>query len=286
MLSRMLSRLKRWTAVTAVVVVTGVSLVACSSDKSDDPAPKSSGGDTSSVGSSADTTLTKENVFAELTKAQTKAGTSHIDMNVEVAGQAIKAKGDVKMGSTAADTAMGMTMDTGQSGAGSLEMRLVDKVFYLNFGPMTQDKFVKIDLTDKNNPIGKQYGDLLDSIDPSKQLDQIKGAVKSFEKKGEPKQLDGVKAQPYQVVVDTAKVKSFKVAGADAATLPKTLTYTMYVGPDNLLRRLISEIPSVAGAGATTLTIDYSKWGQDVDIEKPKASDISDKDPFAQLGQG
>jgi len=285
MLGRMRSRLKHWTAVTAIVVVAGVSLAACG-DKDDDGKKGGGSGDTSSVGSSADTTLTKENVFAELTKAQTKAGTSHIDMNVEVAGQAIKAKGDVKIGQTSADTAMGMTMDTGQAGAGTLEMRLVDKIFYLNFGPITQDKFVKIDLTDKNNPIGKQYGDLLDNIDPSKQLDQIKGAVKSFEKKGEAKQLDGVKAQPYQIVVDTSKVKAFDVAGADAAKLPKTLTYTMYVGPDNLLRRLISEIPNIAGAGATTLTIDYSKWGEDVSIEKPKASDISDKDPFAQLGQG
>ena len=286
MLGRMRSRLKHWTAVTALVVVAGVSLAACSGDKDDDGAKKDGGGDTSSVGSSADTTLTKENIFSELTKAQTKAGTSHIDMNVEVAGQAIKAKGDVKIGSTADTTAMTMTMDTGQAGAGSLEMRLVDKVFYLNFGPMTQNKFVKIDLTDKDNPIGKQYGDLLDSIDPSKQLDQIKGAVKSLEKKGEPKKLDGVEAQPYQVVVDTSKVKAFDVAGADAAKLPKTLTYTMYVGPDHLLRRLISEIPNIAGSGATTLTIDYSKWGQEVSVEKPKASDISDKDPFAQLGQG
>ncbi|TXL58022.1 hypothetical protein [Aeromicrobium terrae] len=279
----MRSRLKHWTAVTTVVLVASVSLAACG-DKDDDGTKGS--GDSSSVGSSADTTLTKDNVFAELTKAQTKAGTSHIDMNVEVAGQAIKAKGDVKIGQSADDTAMGMTMDTGQAGAGTLEMRLVDKIFYLNFGPMTQNKFVKIDLTDKDNPIGKQYGDLLDNIDPSKQLDQIKGAVKSFEKKGAAKELDGVKAQPYAVVVDTSKVEAFKAAGADAAKLPKTLTYTMYVGPDNLLRRLISEIPNIAGAGATTLTIDYSKWGEDVSIEKPKASDISDKDPFAQLGQG
>ncbi len=284
MLVRMRSRLKHWTAVTAIVVVAGVSLAACG-DNDDDGKKGSAGGDTSSVGSSADTTLTKDNLFAELTKAQTKAGTSHIDMNVEVAGQTIKAKGDVKIGETSADTAMGMTMDTGQAGAGTLEMRLVDKIFYLDFGPITQDKFVKIDLTDKDNPIGKQYGDLLDSIDPAKQLDQIKGAVKSFEKKGEPKELDGVKAQPYAVVVDTTKVEAFGAAGA-GAEMPKTLTYTMYVGPDNLLRRLISEVPNIAGAGATTLTIDYSKWGEDVSIEKPKASDITDKDPFAQLGQG
>ena len=46
----------------------------------------------------------------------------------------------------------------------------------------------------------------MDQMDPSKQLEQFKTAVTSFEKKGEPKTLDGVKAQPYVVVVDTSKI--------------------------------------------------------------------------------
>jgi hypothetical protein len=280
MLGRMSSRLRSWTAVTALVLVAGVSLSACG-DKDDDKGS----GDSSSVGSSSGATLTKDNIFTELSKAQRKASTSHVDMNVEVGSQKIKAKGDVKVGSSADDTAMTMTMETGQSGVGSVEMRLVGKVFYLNFGALTQNKFAKIDLTDKNNPIGKQYGDLLDNIDPSKQLEQLEGSVKSFEKKGSPKELDGVKAQPYELTVDTSKIEAYKAAGA-SAKLPKTLTYTMYVGPDNLLRRLISELPDISGAGPTTLTIDYSKWGEDVSIEKPKASDVTDKDPFSQLGQG
>lgn len=276
----MRARLKHWTAVTALVLAAGGSLAACN-DKDD----ASKAGDSSNVGSSSGTTLTKDNVFTVVTKAQAEAGTSHIDMDVQVAGQAIKAKGDVKIGKTSDDTAMAMTMDTGQAGAGSLEMRLVNEVFYLNFGPLTQNKFAKIDLKDENNPIGKQYGDLLDNIDPSKQLDQLKGAVTSFEKKGAVKELDGVKAQPYAIVVDTSKIESFKAAGA-GANVPKTLTYTMYVGPDNLPRRLISEIPDIGGSGPTKLTIDYSQWGEDVSIDEPKASQISDKDPFSQLGQG
>lgn len=283
MLGRMRSRLKHWTAVTAIVVVAGVSLAACG-DKDDD-AGKKAGGDSSSVGSSADTTLTKDNIFAELTKAGIKAGTSHVEMKIEVAGQSISAKGDMRISKDPGDSAMAMTMDTGQSGAGSLEMRLVDKVMYLDFGPMTQDKFVKIDLTDKNNPIGKQYGDLLGNIDPMSQLSKIEGAVTSMEKKGAAKDIDGVKAQPYVIVVDASKVEGLSESSG-GAKLPKSITYTIYMGPDNLPRRMIFELPNVSGVGAGTMQADYTKWGKDVSIEKPKASEISDKDPFAQLGQG
>jgi hypothetical protein len=282
MLGRMRSRLKHWTAATAVVLVASVSLAACG-DKDDDA--KKDSGDSSSVGSTADTTLTKDNVFAELSKAGLKAGTSHVEMKIEVAGQSITAKGDMNLSKDPKDSSMAMTMDTGQAGAGTFEMRLVDQIFYLNFGPMTQNKFAKIDLTDKNNPIGKQYGDLLDNIDPMSQLSKIEGAVKSTEKKGAPKQIDGVKAQPYVIVVDASKVEGLSES-TGGAKLPKSITYTVYIGPDNLPRRMIFELPNISGVGAGTMQADYSKWGEDVSISKPKASEISDNDPFAQLGQG
>ena len=262
----MRERLKHLTAVTALALVAGLSLVACTGDKD---------------GESSGETLTKTNFFDEVLQAQAKAGTSHIAMNLEVGGQTIKADGDIQVGKTAADTAMAMTMETGQSGMGALEMRLVEEVFYLNFGPMTSNKFAKIDLNDESNPIGKQFGDILGNVDPAQQLRESKGAVKTFEQKGKAIELDGVKAQPYVIGVDPSKIKSAKGA---SESLPKTVEYTMYVGPDNLPRRLVSDLPAVAGAGAGKSTIDFSKWGEEVSITKPKASEITDKDFFSQLG--
>ena len=64
--------------------------------------------------------------------------------------------------------------------------------------------------------------------------------MKSFEQKGKAIELDGVKAQPYVIVVDPSKLSAAKEAGE---SLPKTLEYTMYVGPDNLPRRMITELP-------------------------------------------
>jgi hypothetical protein len=43
------------------------------------------------------------------------------------------------------------------------------------------------------------------------------------------------------------------------------------------------QIPT-PGAIQGSMTMDYTDWGKPVDIAKPKASEISDKDFFSQLG--
>ena len=58
----------------------------------------------------------------------------------------------------------------------------------------------------------------------------------------------------------------------------------MYVGPDNLPRRIDQRSARRRGPAAARSTIDYSKWGEEVSIAKPKASEITDKDFFSQLG--
>ena len=268
----MRERLKQLTAVSVLVLVAGVSLVACS-DKN--------GSDGESAGQSSGDTLTQANFFERMTAAQKKAATTHLAMEMKAAGQSIKADGDMSVGVAAGDTAMAMKMDTGQAGLGSLEMRLVDEVFYLNFGPMTSNKFVAIDLTDESNPIGKQYADIFGNLDPAQNLKQFEDAVSGFDQKGKAIELDGVQAQPYVITVDTSKIPEAKKAGG---SLPKSLEYTMYVGPDDLPRRVITELPAVAGGGDSTMTVNYTKWGEDVSITKPKPSEITKKDFFSQLG--
>jgi hypothetical protein len=157
-------------------------------------------------------------------------------------------------------------------------MRLVDQVFYMNMGQMTQGKYLKIDLTDENSPLAKQFGQILEQMDPAKQLDQFNGAVTSFEKGGDPKTIDGVKAQPYLVKVDTSKIKAFMDLPESAAgSMPDSIDYTIYVGSDSLMRRIEFEL-----AGSKS-TVDYTKWGEPVEIKAPAASEISDKD-LSQLG--
>lgn len=271
-------RLRRLIMPVVIVLAVGLTLSACG-DKKDETGQ--AGTSSSGKPSVADGGLTKATFVKAIIQAQAKARTSHVSMDLAMAGQAVAAEGDVKVGTTAEGTSMTLTMDMGATGAGTLDMRLVDQVFYMNFGPLTQDKFVKVDLTDENDPIGKQYGRILDQMDPSKQLEQFSRAVKSFEKKGQAKNLDGVQAQPYVVTIDTAKIDGFSdLGGAGAGALPATIAYTMFIGPDNLPRRVVTD---VSGA---KVSLDYSRWGEPVDITAPGDDEVSDKNLSELLGSG
>jgi hypothetical protein len=258
------------------IVLAGAALTACG-DKGDSKPDASSTKTTSAAASG--TTLTRTSFFTTVSAAQLKAGSAHMTMVIGAGGQTIKADGDVKMGKTLAENAASMTMESAAAGLGSLKMILTDGIFYLNFGKMTDNKYVKLDLKDKNNPLTAQFGQLFDQMDPSKAFQQYEAALKSFDKKGSPVQIDGVKAQPYQVVLDTSKIAAFADLPSSAAkNIPSTLTYVMYVGSDNLMRRISYDL-----AGSKS-QVDYSKWGEPVDIKAPAAGDITDKSISQLLG--
>ncbi|MBC7592450.1 MAG: hypothetical protein H7288_00635 [Kineosporiaceae bacterium] len=254
-----------------VVVVAAVSLVLAGCGGKDNAA------NDSAVGQNAATKLTAVNFATEVTSAQAKAKSSHVTMKIDASGQKINAVGDILVGSKVADTKVSMKVDLGSSGLGSLELRLVDQAFYINLGPLSQNKFAKIDLTDSGNPIGAQYSKIIDQLDPSKLIAQFKIAMSSMKQKGDPVELDGVKAQPYELTLDTTKVSELSKLPA-GANVPKEIVYTMFIGPDNLPRGISTEFEGSA------VTMNYSKWGEAVDITAPPTDQITDKNPLDQQG--
>ncbi len=257
--------LRKLSSFVVVAVLVGFSTSACSDKDSADI----KGGSKAVTGGGE--SLTAANFAQVIADSQAKAKSVHVDMTIGVAGQKVTAQGDVAIGSKPADSAMVMTMDMGPSA--SFEMRLVDQTMFMNMGELSEGKFLKIDLSDGDNALTRQFGQMLDQMDPAKQMAQLDKAVTSFEKKGEPMSLDGVKAQPYVMEVDTSKIDSFKdLPGSSASMIPKSIVYTIYIGPDDLLRRMTFDI---AGSEAT---IDYSKWGEPVEITAPSAGEISERD--------
>lgn len=263
---------RRPSLLAATALAAALVLGACGSD--DGGSEKSSEAGSSAAKDSEASTLTKDDFAERVADAQAEAGTSHMTMTVDAAGQKITGEGDVRVSDDPAKTAVSMTMDTGETGA--MDLVIVDQVMYMRMGELTSGKFVKIDLTDESNPVGKQYGSLVDQLDPSAQVEQLDEAISGFEASGEPVQIDGVEAQPYEVTVDTAKLKEAagQSAGQGAAAMPATIQYTMWIGPDDLIRRMTT-------SSVGQITVDYSKWGDDLDIAAPKASEISSEDPFS-----
>lgn len=259
----------------AVVLMTSLGLAACGSDETSG----GSGGEVA-VGEEAGTELTEENFFSEVTDAQVEAKSSHVSMDMGAEAGGIKAEGDVVMGESAEDTAMTMTMDSGEASMGTIEMRLVEGIFYMNFGDMTQGKFVEMDLSDESNPLGAQFGSMTDNFDPAKQLEVLEEAVTGFEQKGDAEEIDGVEATPYEITVDSSKIVGQLGEGAAGAEaeMPEEIAYTMFVGPDNLPRRVVVDM------AGTSMAMDYSKWGEEVAVEKPSEDEITTESPFGEMG--
>jgi hypothetical protein len=226
--------------------------------------------------------LTAKTLFPTVSKAQAEAGSSHMTMKLTApSGQTFQSHGQMRLGKRAEDTAMAMTVNGGAGSLGTIELRLVDGNFYIALGALTQNKFAKIDLSDKSNPVARQYGDIVRNVDPARQVEQYQDAITAFDSSGKPVEIDGVKTQPYRIAIDPKKAGSLK--SFEGSTLPKKINFTLYVGSDNLPRRMVSTVPSPAGD--TRLQMDYSKWGEKVSIAAPAKSNIVEDSLFDQLGK-
>ncbi|HUP99763.1 MAG TPA: hypothetical protein VM093_04820 [Aeromicrobium sp.] len=226
--------------------------------------------------------LTAKTLFPAVSKAQAEAGSSHMAMKLTTpSGQSFESHGQMRLGKRPSDTAMAMTVNGGTGSMGTIELRLVGGNFYIALGALTQNKFAKIDLSDKSNPIARQYGDIVKNVDPARQVEQYRDAITKFDSSAQPVEIDGVKTQPYRITIDPKKAGSLE--SFRKADLPSTINFTLYIDSDNLPRRMVSKVPSPAGP--TRLQMDYTHWGEKVTIQAPKASNVVDQSLFDQVGK-
>jgi len=219
--------------------------------------------------------ITAANFVETIAGAQQSAGSYDFTMTMSAAGQTISATGSAQLTDTP-EVAMSMEYP----GAGSMEMRLVDSVMYMNMGEATGGKFLQIDPTDPSNPLSASFSEMTGDLDPTKGMAGQQAAIVSVEKAGEPEQLDGVAAQPYQVVIDPSKIEgpqrdAIDQAAAAGVALPATFEYTFWIGPDGLARKMAFDL-----LGSQT-EMTFSNWGAGAPIVAPTADQITTEDPFA-----
>jgi len=279
---------------TVLAAVPLFALAACGSDGSDavtdqDPTTPTASQTTpesepTSDGETASgSALTKQDFVDRVSAAQLEAQTAHIAADISAAGQLIALEGDVRIGDTLADYAADVSMSGSVVGQ-NLHMVVVDKVLYLNLGETTANKFAKIDLGNIRSPMGQMMSQFLSSADPSKSLEAMSKGVTGFKAVGE-QNIDGVHTTQYRVEVDTRAMLTAQgmgqLAGASAGQLPRRLSYDMWIGDDDLLRRT-----SLSVGSAMELTMDISAWGEPVDIAAPPPSQVAKAGPLAGLSQG
>jgi len=214
--------------------------------------------------------LTADNLD-DLTAAMLAAQTYDTTMVTEVSGAAMTSQGQARV--TDAGTEMVLTMSS-PGMAAPFEMRLVGGQMYLNMGELTGGLFWQIDPTDTANPLTASFAQQGSQSSAAEALEALVPAIVAVEASGAPEQIDGVSAQPYDIVVDTSKLagqtaEQFATAAEVGIEVPAQITYTYWVGEDQLPRRLVTDILG------TQLEMTFSNWGGDVTIEAPPADQVT-----------
>jgi hypothetical protein len=208
---------------------------------------------------------------------------AHMKLTANAAGQDIQGEGDVKFG--AADAAMMMDMTTPE---GNLSMVLLDAALYIKLPQELAPgkSWIKIDST-SNSELAKALGSISDQM--SKNADP-RETLKEFEKSGKitntkEEELDGQKVTHYTITVDVQKMAdnqtdpTMKTAMDEAIKGGlKDFPVDVFIDQEDLPVRIALEMPTPDATGKTTtvkMTIDYTKWGEPVEITAPPAEQIA-----------
>lgn len=214
--------------------------------------------------------LTADNFAERISTAQFAAGSAAFSTDMDVQGQAMSMQGQMVISDNLDDVRMGMVMEV--PGAGTMEMRFLGDVIYMSMGELTQGKFVEID--QEMMGAGADFGGLADQLTEQQfAYDAFADALTDFSVADQTEMLDGVETQVYTLTLDTAKLAASQgVDPADftSAGIGETMQYQLFVGPDDLPRRIVTETP------AGEMTMDFSRWGEPFTIEAPSADEIID----------
>lgn len=266
--------LRRSLAALALPLLLG-GLAACGSDdEGADPAASSSS--SSSSTESQDSTETESGgevdkaAFVDDLKAGLKASTTaQMTMDMDMGGQGITADGAVDY--TTSPPQMAMSMESPAAAGQSIEMRLVDKVLYMNMGQMTGNKFVKYDLSDPNNlPPGMDQ--LTSTMNPLAAFDSFEEGVQSVVFVGD-EDVDGQQLGHYKVKVDTSKIEQFKALEGQAQ-LPETVSYDLWLDDQNRMGKMAMDMDM--GSAPVKMEVAFTDWGEPVDIAAPADSEIAE----------
>ena len=256
-------------SLTALTLVGVLVLSGCGDNKDNGNATVGDSASVSDSQSPSETTpevgevVDRAEFLADLRRGVEGLTTAHMTMKAGTAAGEMSGEGDMEV--SRGKPAMAMTMSMPALGASDVDVRLVDGFMYVKM-PQLGGKFMKLDLSDPKSPLAS-LGQLTDAFDPSKTFDiYADGLTKAVYLGAD--DLDGENLDHYEMTIDTTKVDALKGLPA-ASSVPKTITYEMWVDDDFQMRGMDMDLPT----GKTTLR--YTDLGEPVDIEAPPASQIT-----------
>lgn len=246
-------------------------------------------GDNSIGGSGTAAFDNAQSLVAAAKESTAEAKTAKFTMDFSFGRQSMNAAGEGRFDGV--NSAMKMTMRVmGQN----MEMRLVDEMMYLKMpggmpGAESGKAWIKMSMTDL--PGGNTAA--LENSDPAKMLETLvqTGNITSSEQT----QLDGVDTTHYTIDVDVAKMME-SVGEADARTQQKmkemgvkTVPMELWLNSDNLPVQVVMDMTEMMGklakessgsvpSGPAKMTMKYTDWGTEVDVDAPPADQVSEFD--------
>lgn len=263
-------------AVAALAPLALTALVACGSDE-DSTAADTSASTTPDADSSEEPEPAGDDVaegeeiepaaFMDTFEAAfADATTVHMTMEIGSAMGAISAEGDADY--TVSPPNMSLKMAGEAMQGQEMEMVLVDGVMYMQI-PTLGEKFLKLDLSDPNNPLGSAF---TDQIDPKAMFEGFGDSLEKVVYNGE-EEIGGDTTDSYTVTVDGAAVLESQGQTMPPGTeMPDKIEYVVYFTDDGLYRRMEMDM----GAALGDVTMDFTDWGTDVSIEAPPSDQVTD----------
>jgi hypothetical protein len=193
--------------------------------------------------------------------------TARFHMTMEMGGQTIYADGALDL--TGDHPAMRFSMDP--TGMGTpVDMRIVDNVMYIQDPTTGSGKYLKMDLGDPNGPMGDLAG-VFDNFNPDQMITKI--SPHAFRKVTDlgSQTVGGRELEHYRVVIDTRTAASVLKNLPSTASLPRTLSYDMWLDSRDRMARFTMLMKKVSKVTAT-----YSDYGAKVNITAPPASQVAD----------
>jgi len=255
-----------------------VSLVAC-------------GGNGGGAQGSGDGSAAANNLVAlakQVGDRTSESNSAHMVFTGGAGAMKVSGEGDLKVGGDS--PAISMNMDTGQ---GSMAIILLDGVLYLKLptglSPGGGKPWIKIDSNDENNPLAQALGSMTDQLrsnaDPREMLEQFKdaGKINSSEKQ----ELNGEQTTHYKITVDVKKLAAnqqdadMRKAMQEAVKSGlKEFPIDLWVNDDDLPVRMSVDMPTADPTSGKSVPVkvqvDYSKWGEPVDIAAPPADQVGE----------
>lgn len=264
-------RARRALAAGVVVPLLAAGLASCGSDD------KATAGDKAAAESSesTDATATDETPSSEPAGEEVDAAQFADDLaaaydGLTTAKVSLSFDGATKIVSSGVvdyrgDTpALQMSVEGAYGTGTTSEVILVDEKMYLQVAGKNA-KYLEVDLSDPDNPLASSLGDM-SAIDPRATIEAFTENVKSVSKIGS-EDIDGTPTTHYVLVADTEALGDR--LGKEAADLPESLTYDMWLDEEGRPRRIEADLGDQG-----SMQTDMTDYGSEVSIEAPPADQV------------